>query len=176
MEIDFYKFCKACKGTVCCTKPFFAFVTEPEREKILEYLRSKKIPMKKKDIFQERQSTEIISGITYYLIPKKKNGECIFLQKDKLCIIQPVKPLDCLFWPLTLEFDPKANEIDILLGDCHFIREIEKLGILEEWVAKETEKVIQQLPNFSKNDLIAFNSMDDVPYLKLVCSIPLTED
>jgi hypothetical protein len=87
-----------------------------------------------------------------------------------------VKPLDCLFWPLTLEFDPKANEIDILLGDCHFIREIEKLGILEEWVAKETEKVIQQLPNFSKNDLIAFNSMDDVPYLKLVCSIPLTED
>jgi Fe-S-cluster containining protein len=149
---------------------------EPEREKILEYLRSRNIPMKEKDIFQKRQSTEIVSGITYYVIPKKKNGECLFLQKDKSCVIQPVKPLDCLFWPLTLELDPDNNEIDVLLGDCFFTREIKKLGLLEEWLAKEKENILQKIHNFSKNDLIAFNSLDNIPKFKILFSISLAED
>ena len=132
--------------------------------------------MKSKDIFQERQSTEIVSGLTYYVIQKKKNGECIFLQKDKSCLIQPIKPLDCIFWPLTFEFDPTTNEIDILLGDCFFIREIKKLGLLEEWLAKEKENLLQKIRNFSKNDLISFNSLDNIPKFKLLFSIPIAED
>jgi len=176
MEIDFYKFCKDCKGTVCCTKPFYAFVTEPEREKILEYLRSKNISMKNKNIFQKRQSKEIINGITYHVIAKKKNGECIFLQKDKSCIIQPVKPLDCLFWPLTFEVDPDNNEIDILLGDCFFTREIKKLGLLDKWLVNEKENILQKIHSFNKKDLIAFNSLDNIPKFKILFSISLPEE
>jgi Fe-S-cluster containining protein len=174
MEIDFYKFCKDCKGTMCCTKPFFAFATEPEREKIVEYLQSQNLTIK--DIFDKRQSSKFITGLPYFLINKKKNGECIFLKGDKSCLIQPVKPLDCLFWPLTFEFNPHTNELDILLGDCFFTKQIKKLGILEEWVAKEKENLIKQLPNFSRNELIAYNSMTNISKFTLIFTITLPPD
>jgi Fe-S-cluster containining protein len=173
MEIDFYKFCKDCKGTMCCTKPFFAFSTDSERNKILEYLQTQNLTINDAEIFVKRQSSKFVTGIPYYLINKKENGECIFLKEDKSCLIQPVKPLDCLFWPLTFEFNPNTDELDILLGDCFFTKQIKKARILKEWVAKEQENLIKQIPNFSRDDLIAYNSLPNIAKFHLIFTITI---
>ena len=167
MEIDFYKFCKDCKGTMCCTKPFFAFPTESERKKILEYLQAQNLSMNEAEIFVKRQSSKFITGIPYFVINKKKNGECIFLKEDKSCLIQPVKPLDCFFWPLTFEFNPNTMRWISYWAIVSSRNKSRNPGMFKDWVAKEKENMIKQIPNFSRNELIAYNSLTNIPTFEI---------
>jgi len=97
-----------------------------------------------------------------FLISKKEDGKCFFLQSDNSCQIQEVKPMDCLMWPLTFEFDPITNEITLCLGSCTVTSYLRKNRILKRWLREEVEILIKNLYKFSKDDLINYNLLPDI--------------
>ena len=159
--MDFFKFCQKCKNSVCCSKPFYAFVIEREYEKIIKFCKEKKISIDMDKVFLDFASNSS-NGSKNYLISKKDTGQCIFLGPDKRCLIEEVKPLDCLFWPLTFDYSADANQIIIYLGDCLFVREIKKTKLLKNWIETQKTNILKGISNYSKADLIAYTTLPNI--------------
>lgn len=165
--MDFFKFCQKCNNSVCCSKPFFAFVTEEEHEKIIKYCEDKKISINPNKIFTNFTS-DSSNGSKNYLISKQDTGQCIFLGSDKRCLIEEVKPLDCLFWPLTFDYSSETNQITIYLGDCLFTREIKKANLLNDWIETQKKNILNGISHFSKADLIAYTTLPNIFNCKIL--------
>ncbi len=165
--MNFLKICQRCKNSDCCTIPFYAFATENERNRILEYLKAKEIHIKEKNIFQIHTNNES-NGLKTYLISKKKTGKCIFLKKDKSCLIQEVKPIDCLNWPLTYDYIQDSNELIIYLFNCLFSKTLKKLNKLNKWVELQKTELIKNLTNYSIDELVAYSSLPAISNYKVL--------
>ncbi|MFX1294297.1 MAG: YkgJ family cysteine cluster protein [Promethearchaeota archaeon] len=160
--MEYIKICKRCKQSICCSIPFFAFVNAKEYIKIKEFLDKKKIQVNWSKIFKKEIEPPC------YLIVKNKNGECIFLQKNKTCKIHEVKPLDCQLWPLTFEFVSETKIVNLYLGNCLIIKELDNLNKLINWIASQKEFLIRNIISFNEIELIAYSSLPDIPKLKKI--------
>ena len=172
--MDFFKFCQRCEDSTCCTKPFYAFVTQTERDKIIEYIKLKNINLDEKDVFQI-YTFDKLTKIATYLISKKSNGKCLFLKEDLTCQIQDVKPQDCLNWPLTFDYKSKSNKIIIYLGQCLFVKELEKLKQLKTWLDDSLKIMIQNLSKYNKIELMAYTTLPSVSKFKVLAKITYKE-
>ena len=168
--MDFINYCRKCENSVCCSKPFYAFATETERDNIRAYLKANNFVENNDEIYQKR----VHNGITYYVINKKNDGKCLFLKEDKSCLIQPVKPLDCQLWPITFDYKPKTNELIIYLGNCVAVKEMKKLKVLEQWVNEYKAILLNNVIKYKKDDLIAYSSLPSIAKLKKIVKMTLT--
>lgn len=163
--MDYKKTCGKCVEVVCCSAPFYAFMTKSERDRILKYLKKHKIQDNLSStvkIFEKIQPSD--SG--NYLITKKKDGKCIFLSKDNLCIIHEVKPLDCQMWPLTYEYNEDSGNLSLLIGDCLISRELMKNNQLDDWIKEQVEILMKSFEHYKESDLIDYSKLPNVPILE----------
>jgi hypothetical protein len=168
--MSFYAYCKKCKHSDCCSVPFFAFVSNFEKEKIIKYLKSIKNAMKDEKLF-EKFKVEGLNGEYFYKISKKNNGKCIFLRDNKSCLIQNVKPLDCILWPLTFDYMQKTKEIIIYIGNCFSITEMKRMKILNNWIQDQKKLLLSRIKEYSTSELIAYTSLYGAPNLRVLESI-----
>lgn len=89
MEITKVFQCKMCGQ--CCEGQGGIVVTQPEIERIEKFLNMNHEEFQKK--FLEPEVTN------KYSIRTKEDGYCIFFDKNKGCLVHPVKPNICLAWP-----------------------------------------------------------------------------
>ena len=82
--------CQRCGA--CCRVPGYVALGQGEAEAIAEFLNM--------DVyaFTERYTTLTLNRGDLSLI-EQENGDCIFLQADNTCRIQPVKPRQCMSFP-----------------------------------------------------------------------------
>lgn len=160
--MEFIEVCKQCTESICCSKPFFAFVTETERIKILDFLKSENINIAPNKVFLYNQENNS------YVIPKEQNGKCIFLQKDKTCAIHSVKPLDCQLWPLTFEFNPQSNEITLILGECSAVKLLKVQKKLKQWLNQQKELLLKNLNSYTRIELIAYSNLPDISQYQIL--------
>ena len=60
-------------------------------------------------------STIVKDKLPYvYEMKKTSEGKCVYL-KDKQCIIYPLRPLICMFYPFELKFDEVKGCIILIL-------------------------------------------------------------
>lgn len=91
MNHELEKFtCQRCG--FCCSFSGYVLLTDEDAEKIAAFLNL--------DIYQfTAQYTEFVIGRQQLTLIEQKNGRCIFLDDDNLCIIQAVKPVQCTSFP-----------------------------------------------------------------------------
>lgn len=170
--MSFYNYCKKCKHSDCCSVPFFAFVSNIEKEKILKYLKSIKSSIKDEVLF-ENFKVAGLNGEHFYKISKKNNGKCIFLRNNKSCLIQKIKPLDCILWPLTFDYMQKTKEIIIYIGNCFSINEMKRMKILNNWIQDQKSLLLSRIKEYTKSELIAYTSLYGAPNLRVLESIAI---
>jgi Fe-S-cluster containining protein len=132
---DIKKTCIKC-GAKCC---FLGgpIVTKKERNKILK--------TGFKNVFVKFEK--------YYSV-KSKNGKCPFL-RDRLCLINDVKPLMCRIWPVYPVL--KGNKRKFMVLDCPLTKqlsqkELQKLKIKAKKLPKElsADKITDLSPLIKK--------------------------
>jgi len=159
----------------CCSKPFFAFVTKDEKERITQFIISNKLDLNIDDIFIEFTVSGSSKSEVFYKIYKKDDGHCIFLKNDKSCAIQSVKPLDCQFFPLTFDYMPDSDEIIIYLGECVAVEMMRESGRLNAWIDTEFQLIFEILKKYSKSELIAYSSLTGAPILNPLRRISMNQ-
>jgi hypothetical protein len=87
--------CQRCGN--CCRWPGDVRITESEMESIAQYL-----GMSEAEFIA--QCTRLNANRTGLSIIDKSNGECLFLESQNICRIQPVKPEQCRGFPNAWRF------------------------------------------------------------------------
>lgn len=173
--MDYFAICKTCLNVKCCSLPFFAFASDYEHDQIVEYLQSHNNFFDETQIFR-KILLESPFGSGGYLILKKTNGQCIFLQEDYSCLIHECKPVDCQMWPLTFEYDPIFDELILYVGDCPITQYLIKENLLDGWLQVQERILFQNLYKFKQVDLNAYNTLINIPELKFVARKMLPPD
>lgn len=111
-------------------------------------------------------------GVNFDLIKKNIEGKCIFLDENLACTIQDVKPFDCTLWPLTIDFNPDDESVDVYLGaDCLAGQELEKSNQLGEWIDGQRERLAAFVNDLTTSELHSYCSMADIPDPKYLFTI-----
>lgn len=96
--------CKRCGN--CCKWHGFVRLKDAEIDKIASFLE-----MSVADFLDEY--TVLTPDRRSLSLTERENGECCFFDAESsLCIIQPVKPQQCIDFPLRWNFDGWENECE----------------------------------------------------------------
>ena len=90
----FYE-CQRC--TACCRRPGFVRITETEIPRIAAHL-----GLSEEEFIQRfTRLTPTRSGLA---LLDKPNGECLYLDENGGCVLQVVKPVQCIGFPNTWNY------------------------------------------------------------------------
>jgi len=91
-NLSLLKFCISCNASCCKIKG--EFIGTP-------ILSEDEVCQMQKITTENFDKIESPSGQSYWIIKEQKGtSRCFFLTKDNKCVVQRVKPLDCLCYPL----------------------------------------------------------------------------
>lgn len=107
-KLDILKICKKC-GEKCC-KLGGPVISKEEKNKILK----------------AGFDNFFIKSEGYYIIKRKKDGNCIYL-KDHKCLIHKVRPIECETWPVSAAY--KWGKVRYYLGTCPLTPKLNKKEI-----------------------------------------------
>lgn len=151
---DYFKVCNVCTDEECCKEPYYAFMSKGEVQKIKDYLKKENFDKKYFEFITE-ENFQYKNKNYKVLSIKKINGPCIFLENNRFCMIQDVKPLDCREWPLTFDYDEYHNELTIYKGFCPLSEVLD-----DYWIKDMIKKIKKELKKWPLEDLAAYSSYD----------------
>ncbi|MHA1297910.1 MAG: YkgJ family cysteine cluster protein [Candidatus Helarchaeota archaeon] len=167
-DFNFFKICENCEDEECCKEPYYAFFAENEKRRIIDKIKELKIKLldNPEDFFEIEEIKYNKNILTFHTI-KKINGKCIFLERNRICLIHDVKPFDCKIWPLTWDYFPKDNKLVIYLGECPLTKKMPK-----SWIDSTIEEIKKELKNRTKEELIAYSLLERDETLRIIKEIP----
>ncbi|MFX1533639.1 MAG: YkgJ family cysteine cluster protein [Promethearchaeota archaeon] len=134
------KLCKLC-GAKCCWS-IGPILTFNDIKRIKTYFA------------QEEFFHEVRRGNKSYFTMKKIEEKCFFLNKRNYCLINDVKPLDCLLFPIVLEISPIEKSDQWILNwryhSCLLSQDKNLDELLQQAKRTIKEKEISELLEYSK--------------------------
>ncbi|NHI93906.1 MAG: hypothetical protein EAX96_15565 [Candidatus Lokiarchaeota archaeon] len=142
-------------------------MSKKERKNILNYLKIEENSTQDLELFIKHK-LENIDNEEFYTITKQANDQCIFLSEKGECYIQDVKPIDCLLWPLTFDYEEGVKKLILYVGNCELVKYLKKIDILEEYIQDTKKILLDNLSSFNESELIAYSKLLHAPELTMI--------
>jgi len=82
---------------------------------------------------------------SYFVFAERKSNRCFFLGPDNKCVIQDVKPLDCVAYPVRAVYSECNNVEFIIDSSCPA-----SVGLSEGFVKEAKSLALRSLKRFSR--------------------------
>ncbi len=112
-----------CGQCSSCCRNIIVDVTSPDIERLLKHTRlpaDKLVRLYSSSDIDSREENDWIKlsyGKRSIGLNKKRNGDCIFLSNDKMCMVYDARPMTCRIFPLTRILDEKDYMVNLEISD-----------------------------------------------------------